>query len=41
MSSSPPHIGNDTYEARLEMANTAADEMVRVLKGENPKYRVK
>lgn len=36
-----PHIGNDTYEARLEMANTAASEMVRVLKGENPKYQVR
>lgn len=27
-----PHIGNDTYEARLEMANSAAEDLVEALK---------
>ncbi|MDO5018159.1 MAG: NAD(P)-dependent oxidoreductase [Lagierella massiliensis] len=35
-----PHIGNDTYEARVEMANTAAKDLVRVLDGKEPKYLV-
>lgn len=35
-----PHIGNDTYEARVEMANTAAREALRVLRGEEPKNRI-
>ncbi len=35
-----PHIGNDTYEARVEMANSAADEVIRVFEGKSPKYLV-
>ncbi|WP_300410978.1 D-glycerate dehydrogenase [Lagierella sp.] len=35
-----PHIGNDTYEARTEMAVVAAKEAVRGLKGEDLQYRV-
>ena len=35
-----PHIGNDTYEARTEMANTAAKEAIRALKGEKLKFLV-
>ncbi|MDO5037498.1 MAG: NAD(P)-dependent oxidoreductase [Tissierellia bacterium] len=35
-----PHIGNDTYEARLEMAQTAAQDLIRVLEGKEPKYGV-
>lgn len=36
-----PHIGNDTYEARIEMAKVAVSEALRALKGEELKYLVK
>ncbi|MDO4661565.1 MAG: NAD(P)-dependent oxidoreductase [Tissierellia bacterium] len=35
-----PHIGNDTYEARIEMAKVAVSEALRALKGEDLKYLV-
>ncbi|MDO5028743.1 MAG: NAD(P)-dependent oxidoreductase [Bacillota bacterium] len=35
-----PHIGNDTYEARIEMANTAAKDLIKVLEGQEPQYLV-
>ncbi|MDO5047918.1 MAG: NAD(P)-dependent oxidoreductase [Anaerococcus sp.] len=30
-----PHIGNDTYEARIEMANSAAYEVIRLFEGKD------
>lgn len=35
-----PHIGNDTYEARNEMAETAADQAVKALKDGKLDYQV-
>lgn len=35
-----PHIGNDTYEARLEMANVAVDQAIKFLKGEELDFEV-
>ncbi|MGO1922983.1 MAG: 2-hydroxyacid dehydrogenase [Jeotgalicoccus sp.] len=35
-----PHIGNDTYEARNKMAEVAADQAVKALKGEKLDYQV-
>ncbi len=35
-----PHIGNDTYEARTEMAVVAAKEAVGGIKGEDLQYKV-
>lgn len=35
-----PHIGNDTYEARNKMAEIAADQTVKDLKGEALDYQV-
>lgn len=35
-----PHIGNDTYEARTEMAVQAAEDALRVLNGEEAKNKV-
>ncbi len=35
-----PHIGNDTYEARTEMAKIAATEAVKGLKGQTLTYQV-
>lgn len=34
-----PHIGNDTYEARVEMSKAAAEEVVRALNGDEVKYK--
>lgn len=36
-----PHIGNDTIEARNEMAETAAKEAIRAIKGQDLQYQVK
>ena len=36
-----PHIGNDTYEARIEMANSAANDVIKVFDGKEPKNLVK
>jgi len=33
-----PHIGNATFEARDEMANIAAGNIVKILNGEAPSY---
>ncbi len=35
-----PHIGNDTYEARNKMAEVAAEQAVKALKGEKLDYQV-
>ena len=35
-----PHIGNDTYEARDQMAETAADQAVKALTGEALDHQV-
>ncbi|MDO5301998.1 MAG: NAD(P)-dependent oxidoreductase [Tissierellia bacterium] len=35
-----PHIGNDSHEARIEMANTAAQDLIRVMEGKKPQYPV-
>ncbi|MNR12401.1 Glyoxylate/hydroxypyruvate reductase B [compost metagenome] len=36
-----PHVGSNTVEAGYRMARMAAEEVIRVLSGEQPKFPVK